>query len=246
MHVIYRISNNSYSKKRLSYASKEFCLQNFVSTVLTHDDQMTIIADAVDESLERFIKKFENDKIIVLKKNLKSNGACFRYQLDYCLTLPKDEIVLFQEDDYLYKPSHWPYEQAQNITYASLITDCLKMADYVSFYDHPDKYIAPALGGNPFIDKNGVENTGVFLTKNSHWKYTNSTTCTFATTVKTIQKDINVWKTFCPGDHPHDYQSFVALGLKGRKLATSIPGKSTHCDIEYLSPFHHNQQPCPY
>ena len=192
MHVIYRISNNSYSKKRLSYASKEFCLQNFVSTVLTHDDQMTIIADAVDESLERFIKKFENDKIIVLKKNLKSNGACFRYQLDYCLTLPKDEIVLFQEDDYLYKPSHWPYEQAQT-SLASLITDCLKMADYVSFYDHPDKYITPALV-QPFIDKNGVENTGVFLQKLT-LKYTNSTTC-FATTVKTIQKDIMFGKHF--------------------------------------------------
>ena len=99
-------------------------------------------------------------------------------------------------------------------------------AHYVSFYDHPDKYLSPKTGGNKFITEQGVENTGIFCTKNSHWKYTNSTTCTFATTAGVIKKDQKLWKLFCSGNHPNDFQSFLALGSRGRTLATSLPGRA--------------------
>ena len=54
MHVLYRISNNSY-KKRVPTASKEYCLVTFINNVLTEHDNMTIIADGVDADLLDFI-----------------------------------------------------------------------------------------------------------------------------------------------------------------------------------------------
>ena len=47
-----------------------------------------------------------------------------------------------------------------------------------------------------YISDDGTENTGIFLTAHSHWKYTNSTTCTFASKSKTIRSDMKIWKQF--------------------------------------------------
>ena len=235
MHVLYRISSNSYHKKRLSFATKEYCLSNFVDNVLTSSDKMTIIADCVNNELKETIDNYKASNIEILHKELGSNGSSFLFQIDFAASLSDGEIILFQEDDYLYKSACWPYDS--RITYHELTKEALQFAEYVSFYDHPDKYLSPKFGGNKFITDQGVENTGIFRTKNSHWKFTNSTTCTFATTSDVIRQDQKIWKTFCSGKHPHDFQSFLALGLRGRKLATSLPGRSTHTEKPWLSPF---------
>ena len=235
MHVLYRISNNSYKKDRLPFATKKYCLSNFIENVLTASDKMTIIADCVEDELKQTIYTYETPNIKIIDEKLGSNGASFRFQIDFAISLPDDEIVLFQEDDYIYKPANWPYDS--NTTYHELIKEGMRFAEYVSFYDHPDKYLPPAFGGNKFITDQGVENTGIFRTVNSHWKYTNSTTCTFAATSAVIRQDQKIWRAFCSGNHPHDFQSFLALGARGRKLATSIPGKSTHTEKPWISPF---------
>ena len=56
MQILYRISSNSYEKARLSSATKENCLDNFIDNVVTERDEMTIIADNVDRQLLEFIK----------------------------------------------------------------------------------------------------------------------------------------------------------------------------------------------
>lgn len=238
MHVLYRISSNSYQKERLPVASKEYCLSNFINNVLTERDKMTIIADGVDAGLMEFILAQKQKNIEILRENLGSNGAAFRFQLDYASRLPQNTIVMLQEDDYIYKEARWPHNT--NFNYHEMISQALEFADYISFYDHPDKYMSPKVGGNPLISERGTEQTEIFCTKSMHWKYTNSTTCTFACTVETVKQDSRIWKHFCPDNHPHDYQAFLALGLRGRKLATSIPGKATHCDMPWISPFFFN------
>jgi len=235
MQILYRISNNSYNKDRLPYASKEYCLANFIVNVVTKNDRMLIIADCVNDDLMKTINSHACDNIEIMKKNFGSNGASFRFQLEYASTLSETEVVLFQEDDYLYKSAGWPFNL--NTSYAELINEGLSQAHYVSFYDHPDKYIPPSLGGNKLISSSGIETTGLFLTRHSHWKFTNSTTCTFAAKAKTISEDMQIWKEFCPADHPYDFHAFIALSARGRKLVTSIPGKSTHTDTAHISPF---------
>jgi GT2 family glycosyltransferase len=113
------------------------------------------------------------------------------------------------------------------------IVEGLEIADYVSLYDHPDKYLIA--GPNPLV-KDGGEATKVILTPSTHWKYTNSTTMTFAARVKTLKQDYEIIKQHCEPDIPLDFQMFIALLKRGRQLITPIPGQSTHCD-HFPSPF---------
>ncbi len=235
MQIVYRISNNSYKKERLPVATKEYCLKDFIEKVVTSDDFMTIIADSVDDDLGAYISQFQSNNIKIIPITARSNGASFRFQLEYVRSFKLDEIVMFQEDDYIYKTPSWPY--GRSVKYHEMIERALKFADYISLYDHPDKYLPPKAGGNKFISPEGIESTAVFCTADSHWKYTNSTTCTFAARAQTILQDTKIWYEFCKTDHPYDFQAFLALGCKGRKLATPIPGRATHADIGWVSPF---------
>ena len=235
MKILYRVSSNSYKKPRLPEATKEFCLENFIKNVVHKCDEMILIGDNVDAPLKSFLETKMSDNIRFIDQQFGSNGASFRFQLELASSFNDDEVVLLQEDDYLYKSPNWPYYSS--VSYNEIFSEALQYADYVSAYDHPDKYIAPSLGGNKFINESGVENTGLFRTPHSHWKYTNSTTCTFASTARTLRKDLKIWLHFCSGDHPYDFQAFTALGLKGRRLATSIPGRATHTELNQISPF---------
>jgi hypothetical protein len=99
-----------------------------------------------------------------------------------------------------------------------------------------DKYIPASQGGNPFIDNTAAEQTVVFLTTNRHWKLTNSTTMTFATTVKTLREDADTWRRHTSGTYPHDFQCFLELRDKGRTLASPIPSLATHCEPRWAAP----------
>ncbi|NBV30693.1 MAG: hypothetical protein EBR98_03970, partial [Chitinophagaceae bacterium] len=153
---------------------------------------------------------------------------------DIAIQQRENEIVFLHEDDYLYKSCSLDTDD-QKLNH-SLVIEGLEKADYVTLYDHPDKYIPPSQGGNPKISDTGVEFTGVFLTANSHWKYTNSTTLTFAAFSKTLKEDLSLWAPHISGPHPYDFQAFLSLGKKGRNVASTIPGRSTHCDPHNLSP----------
>ena len=94
-------------------------------------------------------------------------------------------------------------------------------------YDHPDKYIDPTYGGNPYCE-GGAEDTRVHLTDSCHWKVTNSTTMTFAAKVSTLKKVENILRKHTSGTHPNDFQMFLELRQNNELLVTSIPGYSTH------------------
>jgi len=228
MIVIYRISSNSNKKPRLSNATKEGCLNNFLQYVLTEQDFLIVIADNVDTTLSSFLNSNLPANSKVFYVNTGSGAASFKMQIELARKLPTTESVFFHEDDFLYRSgSH----DTTNFKFCnSLIKEGLSKADYVTLYDHPDKYISPEFGGNPFITKGGVENTGVFITSLSHWKYTNSTTNTFAAKVETIIDDFDVWSK------KWDFQAFLELRSRGRTVATPIPGYSTHAEIGFLSP----------
>ena len=235
MRFIYRISNNSYKKERLINATKEYCFLNFLTNLVTQADKLYVIADNVNSQLKDFLDKNIPENGTIFHVSTGSNGASFRLQLDLVNQIPSDEIVFLHEDDYLYKPS--PKDTASEKINRALIIEGLKKAHYVTLYDHPDKYIPPSSGGNPKISDDGIEYTGIFLTPNSHWKYTNSTTLTFAAYAKTLIEDKTSWAPYISGPHPDDFQAFLRLGKKSRKIASPIPGRATHCDPFNLTPF---------
>jgi hypothetical protein len=220
MKIFYRISDGSYKKERLPHATKQHCIQNF----LTHfpSEEVVIYADNVKDETFEWINTLGCE---VTRTNGGSSAAGFRIVFDEALKLPDDEIVYFVEDDYLHLPNS-----------REILLEGLERAHYVSLYDHIDKYIPASMGGNHFIDDTGAEETRVFLTKNRHWKLTNSTTMTFASTVNVLKEDASIWLQHTSGTYPRDFDCFIDLRSKGRTLATPIPSLSTHGETRWVAP----------
>lgn len=71
-----------------------------------------------------------------------------------------------------------------------------------------------------------------------HYWRTNSTTMTFATLVKTIRDDNDEVMAFFSSRerHPDDFDLWLTLSVKGKHLASTVPGCSTHGETALLSP----------
>jgi hypothetical protein len=216
MKIIYRISDAGYNKVKPPYINNENCLKNAIKVFDKAD--WLIIADGYSGDLTPYNKEVQNVKV--------GHGAgTFNLALDHALTLDDKEVVYFIENDYLHKPE----------SYNVLLEGIELGADYVALYDHPDKYINAEDGGNPYIEGRG-EVTKVYVTNSCHWKLTNSTTMTFAATVKTLRRDESILRSFTNTKHPHDFQMFLALRDKGYSLITPLPGYATHGETAWLSP----------
>lgn len=222
MKILYRISDGSYKKERFIHATKKGCLENFLKHFPTNE--IIIYADNVKDETYEWIKTYGLD---VVRTNGGSSAAGFRLVFDAALSIQdNNEIIYFVEDDYLHLPNS-----------RQILIEGLERADYVTLYDCVDKYIPASMGGNPFIDEGASEETRVFLTKNRHWKLTNSTTMTFATTVGMLREDELEWRKYTQGTYPHDFKCFIELRQnKGRTLASPIPSLSTHCEPMWAAP----------
>lgn len=220
MKVLYRISDGSYKKERYQHATKQGCLENF----LKHfpKDEIIIYADNVRDETHSWLLQYDCE---LIRTNGGSSAAGFRIVFDAALTFDNEEVIYFVEDDYLHLPES-----------RKILLEGIERSHYVTLYDHIDKYIPEFLGGNKFIAEDGAEETRVFLTKNRHWKLTNSTTMTFATTVQTLREDADIWRHYTQGTYPHDFQCFIELRNKGRTLASPIPSLSTHCEPMWAAP----------
>ena len=216
LKIIYRICDLRNGNTKIPGISKRQCFLNFVEVFGV--DNLTIIADHTCQETVDFIRKYIQD----IEITTLGNSGSFIHALDMALRCEDEQSVYFVEDDYLH------HDKAP-----AFLHEGLERADYVNLYDHADKYMSK--GPNPLVSDGG-ENTKVILTASSHWKYTNSTTMTFAARVKTLRADQDIFRHYCNGAIPLDYHIFRHLAERGRTLITPIPGRSTHCD-EYPSPF---------
>lgn len=219
LQTYYRLSDCGYDKVKPSYINNETCLRNFVSQF--GQKNLHLIADNVNDSTWNRINELYPS--ITSSRTTFGNGAAsFNMALDLALKQTECEGVYFVEDDYLHHPR----------SYEILIEGLELGADYITLYDHPDKYFD---GGNPLIEGDG-EVTKVYLTKSCHWKLTNSTTMTFAATVKTLKKNEPVLRKWTSSTHPHDFDMFMELRDMGSSLISPIPGYATHGETKWLCP----------
>jgi hypothetical protein len=221
MKIIYRISDTGYNKVKPDYINNENCLKNLCNVFFNNIWDIQVIADNISEQTQNMICKYI-DKSQITYVSIGHGAGTFNLALDEALKGNDDEIVYFVENDYLHKP------EADKI----LIEGFSLGYDYVSLYDHPDKYIN---GANPFVEDGG-EVTRLMLTDSCHWKLTNSTTMTFAAKVKTLKQDESILREFTSGTHPNDFPMFLALREKQKGLITPVPGYSTHGETAWLSP----------
>ena len=180
MKILYRISDGGNNKYKPTYVyDKQQMFLHFINIFKNND--IYVFADNVGEDTYNFLKdNYEPSKIIRISLG---NSPSFIYCMDFAISnFNNDEKIYFAEDDYIYKKNA-----------AKIIEEGLEISDYCSGYDHPNKYINGNEGGNPFVEQGG-ELTRVILSKNSHWKITNSFCMTFATRVKIIKEDYDIFK----------------------------------------------------
>lgn len=222
MKIIYRISDAGYNKVKPDYINNENCLKN--ATEVFKDADWLVIADNVSKETDDMIQKYISRSNIYYA-SVGHGAGTFNLALDTALKYDDDEIVYFIENDYLHKPFS-----------KEILKEGFELgASFVSLYDHPDKYLDPSKGGNPYC-QGGAEDTRVYLSKSVHWKITNSTTMTFAAKVNTLKRTESVLRSHTSGTHPNDFQMFLELRKNKELLITPLPGYSTHGETAWLSP----------
>lgn len=246
-HIVfaYRISSGGYAKHKPEYVSKETCLLNFVAAattftvrypklpvrcILIKDACTDELASVADTALNVVLRKANPDLVVDEHVTAFGSGAAsFLFALDAvrALALPRDTTAVYLvEDDYLHTKDA-----------LSVILGGLALAPYVTGYDHPDKYVDNTAGGNPLVF-NGGEVTRVYRGADRHWRGTNSTTMTFASTLCVLVEDDTILRTFSKTAPSDDLHMFLALGTtRGRLLISPMPAVSTHGETAFLSPF---------
>ena len=210
-------SKHSENRERLKNFSKEACLKNLKETIDKNNANITFLMDG---SLDKhFLKNEKQYKVVQIEggNNAKSLNSTFEY-VNKC-NFSDDQIIYFLEDDYLHK-KNWT-----NI----LLEGFELKAEYISLYDHPDKYKLPQY--NKLQSK-------ILVSKSCHWRTVPSTTGTFAVKFKTFKKHFDVYKKFIFIDEgtTKDHEMFLELWKNGSNLITPIPGFASHMDIHWLSP----------
>jgi hypothetical protein len=213
INKIYRLSDKGHKPTFPIGISKEICLKNFICVFGIKD--LIVIADNCEQQT---IKLLQSLNIKDIRQTSLGNSGSLKFAFEIAYNeLSQNDIVYFVEDDFLHIPDADRY-----------LLEGIEIADYVSLYDHLDKYMNPSQ--NPFV-KDGGENCKVLLTRSTHWKTTNSTVQTFATKVRTLIEDRNIlYKYNFKSNTPQSFATFLELTKMGRRLITPIQGISTACD----------------
>lgn len=229
VYVIYRISDGSHKKDKLVNATKAQCLAN--ARAIFPAARFHVLADNCREQTLQWLREMG----LAVEPTAIGNSGSFRRAIQLAAEQPAETIVYLLEDDYLHLPGS-----------AEAMVDGLGIADYVSLYDHPDKYdIFPEIRPNPRV-RDGGEPTRVLLTKSRHWKLTGSTTMTFAATARVLREDLSVWLRYTRTSVPQDYKAFrhllsqrrwrSAFTQRNRRLVTPLPTLCTHAESRFWSP----------
>jgi len=251
LFVYYRISDKGRPKEKLPNGDRFSCLKNAVQEFGA--ENIHVIADNCGMQTLDFIRSF-SEQGITMEETALGNSASFMYMIDK-ITKKHDpnEFVYLLEDDYLHLPNS-----------KKVLLEGLEIADYVTLYDHPDKYVMDGNNGNPFNYKQ-LQKTRLHLTASSHWRECNSTTMTFCCRVQTLSDDYKIWKKYTKYSTPQDFNAFCELtqdgisdlfsfllrlkkktsfillcnqfrGKKMRRLISALPAYATHTELLFLAP----------
>lgn len=224
--IIYRISETGYLKEKPPYINNRQCLLNAFKYLDSTYTSWIIIGDNLSKSTLRLINE-TIPKAHLIEVEVGHGAGTFNLALDQALSsaVPDNAIVYFLENDYLHREGS-----------LEVLREGIELgSSFVTLYDHPDKYLDKNQGGNPLC-KDGGEVTVVFRTKSTHWKYTNSTTMTFAGLKTTLADCEETLRKYTVGSYPEDFLMFLKLREEGASLISPIPGYSTHGETRWLSP----------
>lgn len=215
-HCIF--SSISQHKKRPPFFSRKACYLNLLETFDAALANLTFFLDDTSPKRDHFLREQSLYPVIEIQEG--SEAGSFLRLLDHVsqLDLHPETILYFVEDDYIHRPS-WLNILLEGFQVPS--------AEYVTLYDHRDKYFAyPKLSSQ------------IFVSPSCHWRSIPSTTHTFAMRFKTLLRDLPIHRKFSQGRAISlDHDKFVFLQKKRKTLLISaLPGWSTHAEPDFASP----------
>jgi hypothetical protein len=178
---------------------------------------LVVLLDKHENDSTHFVEEIVKElsvPIEIVRKYCGSEAASFLSMLEYVRDSAWDaqDTVVFLEDDYLVSP-----------TWHSLIEEGLEIADYVSLYDHPDKY------SNVYKSVRCL----LFKQPKRHWRTTPSTTNSYAMKKQTLMRDMDIHMHFSTGVRvSRDHEKFLELWNMGRKLITCVPAAWSHEELD--------------
>lgn len=215
IYIFYRHYNISGSdhKDRPEWFDFEKCFINLLST-LDDSVELHVVMDGDIET--NFISKYRNEYILhTIEAKCDQVSFWETYKIAKNININCEDLFYFLENDYLHIKGWIPKVKSLFNTYNYI--------DYVSLYDHNDKYFLPMYS---------TLTSKIITTKYNHWRTTPSTCGTFIVNQKIFNEDFHEHTTI-PGDH----HKFIHLSeTKNRKVFTPIPGLATHCMNGLLSP----------
>jgi len=208
------------------------------------------LADNCDEET---IDLLRNKNFFHLETTALGQVQSFYHLVRYAINhLQDDDLIYVIEDDY------WHIPKAHEI-----LEEGLQVFDYITLYDHPDKYGVFKFAKNPYVCHDTLsEPTRVYKGHRTIWRTTNSTTHSFATRVKTLKEDSYIWLGKLKRKHIlQDFYDWIFLtkpglnggqlrkkyifrqiiayiallfGSKKRSLGVPLPSASAHLETQYL------------
>ena len=210
LHTFYRVSDKGYDKVKPVYVNNKNCLTNFCKNFGT--DGLQVICDNCSNDTITMVGEVTGlDTVFATSLG---NAGSFRFALDEALKLNDDDVVYVVESDYVHRTGS---RQA--------LLEGIEIADFVTLYDHSDKYMQQNLRPEYILRSNAT-----------HWRTCISTTMTWASTVGTLRKTEQIIRKWVSGAHPDDHRMFCELGEQGYTLISALPAFATHGETAFLSP----------
>ncbi len=239
--IYYRTHSGSSRAPRPSWFSKELCFRSLVyaSKALTdagYSVKLKVFFDGHQITADPWYLTLQSmlgpEHQLVLT-NTVGNSPSFSIVLESLTYHSPSDSILIAEDDYLWLPKS-----------LAALTDVLRVlpADYITGYDHPDRYD----NANPLGKDIEHYNRSLYVTKYSHWRPVESTCMTFMTSVHCLMSDMEVFQRHLRDNpvRPNSRSLFRQLqGLissdvitKRKLLIGSVPALCTHAQLPYLAP----------
>jgi len=212
LSVIYRLTDITSTNASPIYWDNKFrlneiCLRSFVEAFKDVNPHVYMIIDRSPDFYSSFVKQivpFSMD-IEFTNSGVRENAV---HQYDY---LKDDDVYYFLECDYLHLPGS-----------GQKMMNAVKYCDFLSPYDHPDKYKEGMIPPN-------IEYQTIL---NQKWRTTDSTTSTFMARGEMVKKELDLFRSYGWDDH----KRWLDLGSKGYKLWTPLPSLATHMVEAYMAP----------
>jgi hypothetical protein len=220
-HCYYSKLQELPDRTRPKWFNKIKVFENFKKTLNSNLVNYTIIYDEYYGSIENtFLAQEKNVEII----NCGSECDSFLKTLDiiHSRNFEDDQIVYLLEDDYLHR-SGWCDIMLEGFTINP---------SYITLYDFEE------FNNQDILCK-------IFSTDRCHWRSIPASTNTFACRYKTLLEDLKIHEKYSSSHaikekegfyFSKDYDKFWELQKHNRYVISPIPGWSTHCDANYLSP----------